>query len=62
MYWTGTEGENHLIVMELLGPSLESVLKKYKKHFSIPTLLTLAEQMVCYLDFHNIDNAYRSFS
>lgn len=46
LYWTGSEGNNHVMVMELLGPSLESILKKIGKPFSIPTLLNVAEQAV----------------
>mmetsp|Transcript_48067 Transcript_48067/g.112339 ORF Transcript_48067/g.112339 Transcript_48067/m.112339 type:complete len:400 (-) Transcript_48067:91-1290(-) len=43
--WYGAEGEYRLLVMDLLGPSLDSLLKDHKK-FSLRTTLLLADQMI----------------
>ena len=45
-YWSGTEGGLNIMIMELLGPSLDNILCKYVHRFSIQTVLYLAEQMV----------------
>lgn len=46
LYWSGTEGNYNVMVMELLGPSLEALFKHCGSKFSLKTALMLGEQLV----------------
>lgn len=49
--WSGADCECQALVMELLGPSLESVVKEYGRKFSIPTTVMLGCQMINLIEF-----------
>ena len=46
LYWTGKEGDYNIMVIELLGRSLEDLFQVCNKQFTIPTTFSLAAQMV----------------
>lgn len=46
LYWSGTEGDFNVMIMELLGLSVEDLFQHCNKRLSIPTTAFIAEQMV----------------
>lgn len=44
--WFGKEGDFNIMVMDLLGPSLEDLFNFCGRKFSLKTVLLLADQMV----------------
>ena len=55
MYWLGNQGDYIIMVMELLGPSLESLLAFCEKKLSVKTVTMLAIQMVKTVNIHLLD-------
>jgi serine/threonine protein kinase len=49
--WFGSEGDYNVLVMDLLGPSLEDCFNLCKNIFSLKTVLMLADQMIARLEF-----------
>jgi len=57
--WCGSKGEYNMMVLDLLGPSLDDLFKK-RKRFSVKTVLMLAKQMVDRLKYvHDCGILYR---
>ncbi|XP_060528459.1 casein kinase I-like isoform X2 [Cylas formicarius] len=47
----GQEREHNVLVMDLLGPSLEDLFNFCSRRFTIKTVLMLADQMICRIEF-----------
>ncbi|KAF2533416.1 hypothetical protein F2Q70_00029157 [Brassica cretica] len=51
MKWFGVEGDHSVLVMDLLGPSLEDLFGYCNMKFTLKTVLMLADQMINRLEF-----------
>ncbi|XP_024178710.2 casein kinase 1-like protein 2 isoform X1 [Rosa chinensis] len=49
--WFGTEGDYNVLVMDLLGPSLEDLFNFCSRKLSLKTVLMLADQMINRVEF-----------
>ena len=52
IYWYGTEGDNNIMVMDLLGPNIEDIFNMFHKKFTFKTSITVAIQIVNVRDNH----------
>lgn len=56
VFWYGAEGNYNVMVMDLLGPSLEDLFSFCSRKLSLKTALMLADQMICRVEYVHSKN------
>jgi len=56
VYYADVEGDHHVMVMDLLGPSLEDLFNYCNRKLSLKTVLNLAEQMLDRVEYLHSKN------
>uniref|UniRef100_A0A8C6DSQ7 non-specific serine/threonine protein kinase n=1 Tax=Moschus moschiferus TaxID=68415 RepID=A0A8C6DSQ7_MOSMO len=54
--WYGQETDNNVLVMDLLGPSLEDLFNFCSRRFTMKTVLMLADQMISRIEYVHTQN------
>jgi serine/threonine protein kinase len=54
--WFGKEGDYNVLVMDLLGPSLEDLFNYCNRKFSLKTVLMLADQLISRIEYIHAKN------
>ncbi|KAI0933323.1 hypothetical protein AcV7_004827 [Taiwanofungus camphoratus] len=58
--WSGKQGDYNVMVIDLLGPSLEDLFKMCNRHFTLKTILLLADQFISRIEYiHSRDLVHR---
>jgi len=56
LHWYGVEGDNNVMVIDLLGPSLEELFTFCSRKFSLKTVLMLADQLINRIEYLHAKN------
>ena len=56
MRWFGKEGDYNVLIMDLLGPSLEDLFNFCNRKFSLKTVLMLADQLISRIEYIHSKN------